>query len=40
MVVLRHQRLLLGPYVVEVYNHKMNPIAELWIQPYKTLGLT
>ena len=40
MVVLRHQRLLLGRDVVEVHNHKMNPIAEPWVQAYKTFGLT
>ncbi len=30
MLVLRDPPLLLGRDVVEVHNHKMNPIAEPW----------
>jgi len=39
MVVVRHQGLLLRRNVVEVHNHEMNPIAELWVYPDQTFGL-
>jgi hypothetical protein len=40
MVVLRHQRLLLRRDAMEVHDHEVNPIAELWVQLDQTFGLT